>query len=121
MGNTTNQLKANKKIILFAFVIGALILFLVNNWTSQEAYDVISCTYNTNDCEDLEWDGNCTGDVVDECCTPVDMCDSQLVTNADDCLHYYCTTTNKFCKPVYDELDGTGKYKCTCSYIEEQA
>lgn len=118
--STYKAMKANKGAVFLAFIIGLAALFFVNNWTSQPAYDIISCTYNQYSCDGLEWDGECTGGIEDECCDyiDVDMCDGQEVSNGDECLHFYCDSPGKFCKPVYDDVQG-GQYICTCSDIEE--
>lgn len=115
----TKNMKANKKEILFAFIAGLVVLFVVNNWTNQQAYDFISCSYNANDCDGLEWDGECDSTIEDACCDymDVDMCDGQEVTNGDECFHFYCEDSDECCYPVYDTEGGSGNYICTCKDI----
>lgn len=118
--------KSNKTtyvIIAILFVIiGALILFFVNNRTNQEAYDFISCTWNKHDCNITDqghtcpdWNGECTGEIKDECCTPIRACNNQIVQNPNECYSYYCYEQEQYCKPTWLIQGG---YQCGCSSIE---
>lgn len=119
MSGTMKNMKANKKEVLIAFLIGIGLLFVINNWTNQQAYDFVSCTFNGFDCDGIEWDGECTTTIEDECCDymDVDMCNGQEVSNPYDCYHFYCEDDNKFCGAVYDEQGGSGNYICGCQDI----
>jgi len=113
------NIKSYKKELFAVFAIGMVLLFVINNYTTQEAYDAISCTYNQNSCAAEGWDGICAQGVIDECCMDVDMCGGQVVDNPYECYHYYCTDSGKFCDAEYDEQGGTGKYICACSAVED--
>ena len=57
---------------ILCLIVGAFIIFCVNNFTEQKPYDVISCTFNKYNCnitapqQDIpDWNGECTGEIVD--------------------------------------------------------
>lgn len=124
--SATGKAKQYKKELIAAFVLGIILLFVVNNWTTQGVYDIVSCTYNQNDCpgcgEDADWNGDCTYEIKNECCFNVDVCGGQRVDNFEDCYHYYCTDSNKYCGVVDEEYNqdaGTYKYICGCKVVED--
>lgn len=71
--------------------------------------------------ESVGWDGECTDEIEDDCCTAIDECGGQIVYNPNECLHKYCYSTNDYCKPVYQEdvAGGEATYECTCADIDE--
>jgi len=119
----------SKMIIIFIIcaLLGAFILFLINNFWTQGAYDLISCSYNENDCDGGcgdagdcdDWDGVCTSEIEDDCCTSIRTCAGQIVSNPYECYKYYCFDNNQICKPIEQEGLGLLSFKCTCSEIPE--
>ena len=107
---------------ILCLIVGAFIIFCVNNFTEQKPYDVISCTFNKYNCnitapqQDIpDWNGECTGEIVDECCTPIRTCNGQITQNPMECFTYYCFESNHYCSPEWDKLGG---YVCTCKDSE---
>jgi hypothetical protein len=112
-----NNKKSNKWwMIVVAFIVGVIVLFLFNNFTTQEVYEGVSCTYNQNSCDYPAWDGQCTDDVSDKCCTSIRTCEG-IVANPRDCLDKYCYAEGNTCDAV---LRIDGQYECKCIDIYEQ-
>lgn len=118
--------KSGKTWILVLIVIGMAILFLLNNFTTQGVYNVVSCTWNENECNGttdpgstIGWDGECTQEIEDECCDYMDvrMCGGQDVGQEPWlCETYYCEEADHACRPDshYDDQTGEYWYECEC-------
>ncbi len=95
---------------LVFFILGIVFLFVVNNFNGEPVYDFVSCTYNKHSCEAPAWDGICTDEIEDECCTEIRVC-SGIVSNPTDCLDKYCYEDGKRCEGIYTTQ---GLYECKC-------
>lgn len=115
-----NIAKKNKKQsmtwlwLILSFLFGALVLYLVNNFTVEPAYEVISCTNNQFSCDMPAWNGVCTQEIEDECCEEIRVC-SGTVEDPYDCLDKYCYEEGEKCLP-FDRIDQ--KYDCRCADID---
>jgi len=114
--------KERERIILYsalAFIIGLVVLFFLNNFTTKEVYKGVSCTFNKHECNNqTAWDGECTDEIEDECCDYVSIrwCQGE-VDNPTDCLDKYCMNEGKTCDAIYDVA---GVWKCTCVDTNDQ-
>ncbi len=113
------------KRIWTGIILGVIILFLINNfWIGPKPYDFVSCTYNKFSCSgggSTGWNGTCTDEIKQACCASIDYCGGQIVDNPNQCLHYYCPSSGKYCKPIY-QISTTyigDKWKCECATLEE--
>lgn len=113
------------KVILYcivSFILGMVVLFFVNNKTTQGAYNFISCKYNDHSCGGSSSGGSngafsCTAAVIDECCDedePDNTCRG-IVSKVSDCTYKDCTLGRE-CTAVYNTY---GSYTCTCSDTDE--
>jgi hypothetical protein len=106
----------NKYALAFLFMlVGMIALFAINNWTTQGAYGFISCTFNTHCCDCDTWDGVCTQEITDLCCSPVRVCEGFTTTNPSECYDRYCWDDGYDCIPG-EPVDGV--YPCKCYYYE---
>lgn len=104
------------------YVLGLIILTIIVTWliinkTVPKAYDIGACTINNYECASASWDGNCTGEMVDECCEDtidVRMCGGH-VDDWTDCYDKYCETAGYKCEAVTQIQGG---YDCVCKPVD---
>lgn len=104
------------KFIIAAFVAGLLIeLLLINqDFVGQPAfYNVGACTFQGNKTcgSDITWDGICTPEIEDECCTPIRQCEGFITEDPYSCETRYCYENGKKCVAEY-QIEGN--YECKC-------
>ena len=105
----------NYALAFLMVLVGMIILFAVNNFTSAGAYGFISCTFNQHCCEgcdDTGWDGVCTAEMKSLCCDPVRICEGFTTVNPMDCYDRYCWADGNDCVPG-EQLVGD-EYTCKC-------
>lgn len=98
--------------LIIAFLIGVIVLYYLNNHSTQKIYNVVSCTQNEYSCN-FTWNHVCTDEMEDECCEEIRYCGG-TVQSPYDCLDKYCTESGKYCMGEYNTL---GMYTCGCQPI----
>ena len=122
--------KGYKQYLIGAVLLGALLIFLLNNFTSQGVYNVVSCTWNENVCNGtadpgsvLSWDGVCTDGIIDECCDYIDvrLCAGEENNEPWMCDTKYCEGVDEACyaEEEYDDQTGEYNYNCVCKDVND--
>ncbi len=102
--------------VIFAFILGFLVAFLLNNFDGEGFYQGFSCKLNKHSCEAPAWDGNCTQEIIDECCEEVPEIRYCGGTTSDpmECYTQYCDSPDEDCVPG-QRIDMT--YECQCKNV----
>lgn len=107
----------NWKQYAFGLIILIIILtWLVINKTTEPIYDLGACTINNFECGG-SWSGNCTVEIVDECCedtVDIRWCTGH-VDDWTDCYDKYCETAGYKCEAVTQIQGG---YDCECKPVD---
>jgi hypothetical protein len=124
MSKNSEAIKKNWMWIL----AGGVIVFALINFTLPWVYHTGCCTYNGNrTCQSCttvttqpcpSWNGVCTDAISNQCCTSIDYCEGQIVTNPYECLHYYCSDSGQCCVPTPHNNVAWLEYQCGCMDID---
>lgn len=101
MAKKKNNTALIATISILMLLLGMFVLFALNNFSTEQVYKVISCTFNKHDCEcDCpDWDGTCTQEIEDKCCMDIRWCGG-TVNYEYECLDKYCEDEGYTCGAV---------------------